>query len=220
MTEPAPARALEHAFRAVLDERMRGLPLVNDALRVEAVGFRPWGGHWLGVLVTPWFMNLVLLPLDGEAGDCPRIGESASHAFPAGVFDFIGAHDARAGAFQSCSLFSPMFEFADQDVARGTALAALDALFDSAHRPAPEEGATPLTPGGGEAESVGEARSDGVAGGGGEATSAADAAGAHAPVTAIDRDAGADVDAGRLGEPPPAVSKRDFLRGDFAGRHR
>ena len=202
MTEPAPARALEHAFRAVLDERMRGLPLVNDALRVEAVGFRPWGGHWLGVLVTPWFMNLVLLPLDGEAGDCPRIGESASHAFPAGVFDFIGAHDAHAGSFQSCSLFSPMFEFADQDVARVTALAALDALFDPAHRPAPDEGATPLTPGCG------------------DAASAADAASAPAPVTAIGRDAGADVDAERLGEPPPAVSKRDFLRGDFAGRHR
>jgi hypothetical protein len=31
-----------------------------------------------------------------------------------------------------CSLFSPMFEFREQDVARATALAALDALFDPA----------------------------------------------------------------------------------------
>ena len=41
---------------------MAGVPMLNPALRVQAVGFRHWQSHWLGVLVTPWFMNLMLLP--------------------------------------------------------------------------------------------------------------------------------------------------------------
>ena len=31
---------------------------------LEAVGFAPWESHWLGVLVTPWCINLMLLPRD------------------------------------------------------------------------------------------------------------------------------------------------------------
>jgi hypothetical protein len=28
----------------------------------EAVGFRHWRDGWYGVLITPWFMNLIGLP--------------------------------------------------------------------------------------------------------------------------------------------------------------
>jgi [NiFe] hydrogenase assembly HybE family chaperone len=50
--------------------------------------------------------------------------------FPAGVFEFIGSRDAQLGEYQACSLFSPMFDFADQQTACDTALAALQALFE------------------------------------------------------------------------------------------
>ena len=60
MTEN-PASVLEGAFRAVYEERMQGLPFINPALSVEAVEVGPWNGHWLGVLITPWFMYLMLL---------------------------------------------------------------------------------------------------------------------------------------------------------------
>jgi [NiFe] hydrogenase assembly HybE family chaperone len=56
--------------------------------------------------------------------------------FPGGVFEFIGAREPTLGEYQACSLFSPMFEFADQREARATARAALDALFDPASREA------------------------------------------------------------------------------------
>jgi rubredoxin len=55
------AAQLEAAFRAVA-RRMEGLPIVNAALEVEAVGFAPWEGRWLGVMLTPWCMNLMLVP--------------------------------------------------------------------------------------------------------------------------------------------------------------
>lgn len=54
--------ALETVFNGVLETRMRGVPVINPALSVQAVGFNPFNGDWLGVLITPWFMNLLLLP--------------------------------------------------------------------------------------------------------------------------------------------------------------
>ena len=134
----SPAAALERRFVNIQRSQMHDMPMLNPALRVEALGFRPWSEHWLGVLVTPWFMNLLLFPRVAE--HWPAIGERESrhYAFPAGVFEFIGNRDAVLGDYQACSLFSPMFEFADQTAARDTALAALVALFDAAHRAGPD----------------------------------------------------------------------------------
>ena len=88
--------------------------MVNPALPVEAVGFRPWGEHWLGVA------DHALVHEPGAdaarsrevAGD--RRAARLALVFPAGVFEFIGGRDPVLGDYQACSLFSPMFEFADQ----------------------------------------------------------------------------------------------------------
>ena len=136
--QPSPAAALEQRFQAILQTQMHDVPMVNPALCVQAVGFRPWAEHWLGVLITPWFMNLMLLPRLRERW--PSIGERESrhYVFPAGVFEFIGGRDPALGDYQACSLFSPMFEFPDQAAAHDTAVAVLEALFDRAHREAGE----------------------------------------------------------------------------------
>lgn len=131
---PSPAAALEARFGAILQQQMQGLPMVNPALVVEAVGFRPWQAHWLGILVTPWFMNLWLMPRVVEQWQPIGERETRHYAFPAGVFEFIGGRDATLGDYQACSLFSPMFEFANPQGARDTAQAALDALFDGQAR--------------------------------------------------------------------------------------
>jgi [NiFe] hydrogenase assembly HybE family chaperone len=130
MTENPTAR-LETAFRAIHEKRMQGLPFINPALSVEAIDVLPWNGHWLGVLITPWFMNLVLLPDNNEAWPALRPGEKCEQIFPAGVFEFIAGHEDMFGDYLACSLFSPMFEFADQETAHLTASAARAALFDA-----------------------------------------------------------------------------------------
>jgi len=138
-----PSRQVESVFAHIHVSRMQGLPFLNPALRVEAVGFRRWDGRWLGVLITPWFMNLMLLP-DADAAWRPvRFGDALGYPMPAGVFEFIGGHEPPLGEFQCCSLFSPVFEFADQDTARATALAALEALFDPSAHAGPEGPGTP-----------------------------------------------------------------------------
>jgi [NiFe] hydrogenase assembly HybE family chaperone len=144
--KPSPAAALESTFRAIAQQQMQGLPVLNPALSVEAVGFRPWNERWLGILITPWFMNLMLMPRVSATWLPIAEGESRRYVFPAGVFEFVGARHAALGDYQACSLFSPMFDFANHAGAHDTALAALDALFDPASRELGEVPARPPAP--------------------------------------------------------------------------
>ncbi|HUH91843.1 MAG TPA: [NiFe]-hydrogenase assembly chaperone HybE [Casimicrobiaceae bacterium] len=129
---PDPSSRLEAAFRDV-EARMRGLAFVNPALRVQAVAFAPWSSYWLGVMVTPWSMNLLLLPREAGGWRPLPVGEKRRYAFPAGSYDFVSARDAAIGDYLACSLFSPVLQFADHETARTTAALARAALLDASH---------------------------------------------------------------------------------------
>jgi [NiFe] hydrogenase assembly HybE family chaperone len=124
MTSPVEfAASLEDCYRRIGERSMRDLPIYNDALAVEAIGFRVLGDALAGILITPWFMNLVVQPLDGSLNTCSP-GSSISHAFPVGAIDFNVGDIEGIGKIASCSLFSPMFDFTAMDQARATAEAA------------------------------------------------------------------------------------------------
>jgi len=141
-----PSARLMDAFRAVA-QRMAGIPIVNPALDVEAIAFAPWEGHWLGVMLTPWFMNLTLTPRDPAAWRPLLPGAKRSYRFPAGDYEFVGARDDTIGEYQVCSLFSPLFEFDDHETARFVAMLAREALFDPANAEAEEVPVANLSPG-------------------------------------------------------------------------
>lgn len=142
---PDPSPRLNLAFREVAT-RMAGLGFVNPALEPEAVAFEPWQGHWLGVMVTPWFMNLVLLPRDRSQWQTLPAGAKRKLQFPAGVYEFIGADDPMIGEHQTCSLFSPMHDFEDHAAARLVARLAREALFDAANAETPAYPQADLSP--------------------------------------------------------------------------
>ena len=142
---PDPSARLAAAFNAAA-ARMQGLDVVNPALAVEAVGFAPWDEHWLGVMLTPWFMNLTLLPRNPRAWQPLATGAKRRYGFPAGEYEFVGANDAAVGAYQVCSLFSPVHEFADQETARLVATLAREALFDAANAAMAEMPGATLAP--------------------------------------------------------------------------
>jgi len=130
----AQAKMLEADFREVWNAKMRDVPLVNRALHVEAVGFRPHGEGALGVLVAPWFMNLVLLPGPGEDWSCLGTGAKEIVEFPSGAYEFLHNTREMIGGYKACSLFSPMGEFRSQAQAVEVARAVLVALFDAGNR--------------------------------------------------------------------------------------
>lgn len=136
----ARTEALVKLFDNVAQARMAGVPILNPALHVEALGFELCEEDGaVGVLVTPWFMNLVWFPL--ERIDQPeRAGNSRVHQVGAECFDFIAGHEAAFGSYEACSLFSPMFEFPDQAAAMATGAAVLAVLRQP---PAPAPVATP-----------------------------------------------------------------------------
>jgi len=144
------ARRLEQRFATIQRERMQDMPMLNLALQVRAVGFQAWQGHCLGILITPWFMNLVLMPVpipvqasspqqaDAVRAEPPqptaRVGDSRRQAFPSGSYLFTIAMDEELGSYQTCSLFSPMAEFGDQKTAVEVAEAIIDALMDDGNQ--------------------------------------------------------------------------------------
>jgi [NiFe] hydrogenase assembly HybE family chaperone len=125
-----PAPTLEQAFDDVYLRRMQDVPLCNHALRVEAVSFRRTDDGWLGVLVTPWFMNLLLLPARGGHWTHMVLGAKRWHRFASGDYEVFGSEEEGVGEYHYFSLFSPMAGFSSQDEARSVALAALALLID------------------------------------------------------------------------------------------
>jgi [NiFe] hydrogenase assembly HybE family chaperone len=121
-------------FTEIWNAKMRDLPMVNQALHVEAIGFRLHDGRPLGVLLSPWFMNLVLLPAEGE--DWSALHPSAKEviAFPSGQYEFTHNTREMTGGYKACSLFSMMGEFRSQQAARDVAFAVMGALFDAENR--------------------------------------------------------------------------------------
>ena len=129
--EQSVAKLVAH-FRWVNNERMQGLPIVNPALQVAAVDFREFDEHAVGVLVTPWFMNLVLLPGTQE-WDAVAQGDVATISLPGGDIDFNVTHDDRLGTYLSAALFSSVADFPDQDVAEAIAKEIMCRLFEPEH---------------------------------------------------------------------------------------
>ena len=127
--EASPADAVENAFFRIQREQMADVPILNSALSVEAVDFQRWQGHWLGVVVTPWCMSLLLLPGSDEGWVATGDNKRRFVRFPAGDFAFLGSSELELGEDQSCPLFSPMDRFATQHEASLTARASLVALL-------------------------------------------------------------------------------------------
>ena len=134
---PDPSERLNAAYR-VIARRMEGLNFVNPAIDVEAVAFAPWESHWLGIMVTPWCINLMLLPRDPEGWTSLPQGKKLRYQFPAGEYDFISSRDETVGEYQMCSLISPLLEIPDHATARNVAELARAAILDPANAEAPE----------------------------------------------------------------------------------
>lgn len=117
-------QSLENCFTQIQQQRMVDVPIINLVLRVQAVDFQLFQQTWIGVLITPWFMNLLYFHADNTL-----VGSKVTHLFPAGQFEFIVNYEKELGFYQSCSLYSPLFDFQQQEIAVQTAQAALQALL-------------------------------------------------------------------------------------------
>lgn len=123
-----PSREAIEAYYRAVGTRMAGLPVCNPALAVELLGWRAVEGIGaLGVLITPWCMNLFWQP-PAEA-ELPAKGERALLALPSGDYECTLHEDESLGRYASASLCSPMQDFPDQTGARAMAEEVLRLVF-------------------------------------------------------------------------------------------
>jgi [NiFe] hydrogenase assembly HybE family chaperone len=124
----APVDKLVAAYRDLIQPRMVGLPMYNPMLEVEAVGFEQHDHLLCGVLVAPWFMNLVLLPTAGFPWS-EAAGKNFKVTFPAGEYEFMPSAPEGIEAHFSLPLFTTVEGFNDQGTARSVALDVLRRLY-------------------------------------------------------------------------------------------
>ncbi|RCW24763.1 [NiFe] hydrogenase assembly HybE family chaperone [Ciceribacter lividus] len=124
------ARRLEARYRVIAETAMADVPICNAALEVASCGFRPWGGRAFGVVVTPWFMNLLAVDLPGVESPPAANGTTVRAFLPAGEVELIAGELEGIGRVDACSLFSPVLEFSSMEVAIETAIEAANAFFD------------------------------------------------------------------------------------------
>ena len=141
--ELAKVNQLVDVFARIGEERMKDIGLYNHALRVEAVGFRPWEGWLAGILVTPWFMNFMLLPTVPERMAGTEVAGKQRIEMPCGEVVFTVGEVEEIGLYLASSLYSPMGRFDVHEMAVATAWAAVDKFFKV---PEVEEPGGPVKP--------------------------------------------------------------------------
>ena len=135
----SPTELVAH-YQLIRDERMQGLPFLNSALEVEAVGFVDHEDHQVGVLITPLFMNLVVLPGD-EQWDGREPGSLCQLELPSGRMEFNIGGDETIGTLLTAVLFTSVDDFPDHATARDIAAEIMQRLFVD-----PEEAAQAVAP--------------------------------------------------------------------------
>jgi len=124
-----PSAFLAAHYERLWATRMHDLPFMNPALTVEVAGFRRCSGDWVGVVVTPWFLNLFLIDGGGSLwGDIPA-SERRYVGLPCGTLQFIADVDPDIGPYQYSPLIAPVSSLPDMATARRVAAEALAAVF-------------------------------------------------------------------------------------------
>jgi|WetSurMetagenome_2_1015567.scaffolds.fasta_scaffold06669_6 [NiFe] hydrogenase assembly HybE family chaperone len=111
-------------FTQIGEENIKDLPIYNTDLSVEAIGFEILEGiDFIGILITPWFINLMLLPCEFKTWRPTQIGhEKIERKLPSNTYTFTLGGDEIIGEYYSISLVSPVHCFGNQEQARAAAL--------------------------------------------------------------------------------------------------
>ncbi|EOV4174536.1 hydrogenase-2 assembly chaperone [Yersinia enterocolitica] len=106
--EQNPAALLEQVFGQVAADEMRGLPFYRDHIPLRACGFQLFEQQWIGALLTPWMLSLVVLPGPKQSWQRRAVGERLMLALPCGTIGFTVSEIAGCGQYLSRSLMSPL----------------------------------------------------------------------------------------------------------------
>lgn len=117
----SPEQFFETGFSKIARTRMKDLPINNPRLRVRAFGFERFGDDWMGCVVTPWSILVVLACGNRSTWKHVPTTKVRPIELPSGEYEFMGMNDSILGEYQACSLMSPVSELRDQRTAEAIA---------------------------------------------------------------------------------------------------
>lgn len=126
---PITVNQLEQRFKQIGDERIVGLPIYNDSLAVEAIEFQPCGDNNIGALITPWFINIMLMPNSNNHWQARSLGDRINYELPCGEQEFMLGEDEVVGRYLFRTVASPTHCYHSQEAARSAAQKSLQTLL-------------------------------------------------------------------------------------------
>ncbi|HBE9177792.1 TPA: hydrogenase-2 assembly chaperone [Serratia fonticola] len=103
-----PSARLETAFQAIADGEMQDLPFFQPQIPVCACGFQLFERQWVGTILTPWMLSLLVLPGPEQVWQPYAVGDKLALSLPCGSVRFIVGEIAGCGQYLACSLMSPL----------------------------------------------------------------------------------------------------------------
>lgn len=116
-------------FAQIGRDRIEGMPIYNEHLQVEAIDFQPCPDGLLGVLITPWFINIILLPENDMRWQSSEVGTKHVCKLDSGIFEFVLGEDEEVGYYLFRTVISPTHCLKSQTTAQATARKALQDLL-------------------------------------------------------------------------------------------
>lgn len=102
-----PSAQLAAVYQSIADERMRELPFFHPSMPVHAA-LKLFEGQWVGCVLTPWMLSVVVLPGPEQIWPVRAVGERLALKLPRGDMTFIIGELPQVGQLLSCSLMSPL----------------------------------------------------------------------------------------------------------------
>lgn len=106
--EDNPQALLEQVFSAIAESEMQGLPFYQPQIPVRACGFQLFEQQWIGALLTPWMLSLLVLPGPGQTWERRPVGSRLALALPCGNVGFTVGEIGGCGQYLGSSLMSPL----------------------------------------------------------------------------------------------------------------
>ncbi|PVZ87835.1 hydrogenase [Serratia sp. S1B] len=103
-----PAAQLESAFQVVRDGEMAQLPFFQPQIPVRACGFQLFEQQWMGSLLTPWMLSLLVLPGPDQRWQPRTVGDKLALVLPCGNVSFTVGQIEGCGQYLAASLMSPL----------------------------------------------------------------------------------------------------------------
>lgn len=106
--EEDPSTLLKETFQKIVEQDMKDLPFLHPGVEVDTYGFQIFENQWVGALLTPWMLSILILPGPGQVWPVRKVSDKLGVTFPRGDATFMVGHIDAIGQYLSCSLMSPL----------------------------------------------------------------------------------------------------------------